>query len=260
MQLLSIADWKENGLFSAALGVALNPPFIPGSSDAAFVVLPSPWDFPVAVIIFDFDGTIADSFDAVLQITNRLAREFGYAPASPEEIKRYQNLNSREILRQSQIPFYQLPFLLRRLKQEMRQDIDTLKPIGGIREALLTIKAQGHTLGIVTSNTEENVRRFLRSHQLDPIFDFLHSGVTLFGKGRTIQRLLRQNHLNPDSVVYVGDETRDIEAARAIKIRVIAVGWGFNSALALSEAQPDDLVLCPQDLVQAIAALPTFNF
>ncbi len=207
------------------------------------------------VVIFDFDGTIADSFDAFLRITNRLAREFGYEPASPEAIKRYQNLSSREILKQSQIPLYKLPFLLRRLKTELGQDITQLQPIPGIRTALQTLKTQGHSLGIVTSNTQSNVEAFLQHQHMEGLFDFLQSGVTLFGKGRIIQQIIGNNQLDPASVIYVGDETRDIEAAHKINIPVIAVGWGFNSVTALQEANPTCVVQTPDELVEAIARL-----
>jgi phosphoglycolate phosphatase len=209
----------------------------------------------VKVIIFDFDGTIADSFETFLQITNRLSREFGYKPASPEEVQRLQNLNSREILRQSQIPLYKLPFIIRRLKQEMSRSIGMLSPIPGIPETLMVLKSQGYVLGIVTSNTQSNVAEFLDNHKMQGLFDFLHSSVTLFGKGRIIERIIRQQGFDPNAVIYVGDETRDIEAARNIHIKVIAVGWGFNSAQALSEEQPDCLVREPGELIGAIAAL-----
>lgn len=209
----------------------------------------------VSTIIFDFDGTIADSFDTILAVTNRLAIEFGYTPASPSEIKQLQNLSSREILQQSRIPIYQLPYLLRRLKREMRQEIDLIKPFPGILDALSALHQHNYTLGILTSNTEENVTFFLEKYQILDLFLFVHSSVTLFGKSRRINQLLRSYSLPQQSVIYVGDETRDIEAARKSRIKMLSVGWGFNSVQALQEAEPDRLVCDPSDLVGAIAQL-----
>lgn len=210
---------------------------------------------PVTTILFDFDGTIADSFDAILQITNRLAKEFGYEPASPDEVKRLQNLSSREILKQSKIPLLKLPLLLRRLKTEMHREIEHLQPIVGMYDALVQLQQQGYRLGIVTSNTQDNVSVFLNKHHMESLFEYVQSGVALFGKGRSIRRVLRQHQLAPSTVIYVGDETRDIEAAKAISIKVIAVGWGFNSSRALAEHHPDSLVHVPHELVEAIATL-----
>lgn len=205
------------------------------------------------VIIFDFDGTIADSFEAVLKISNQLAAEFGYPKAQPEDISRLKNLSSREVVRQSKVSPFKLPFLLRRLRCELNREIHRLKPIPGMKSALLMLKQQGNQLGIVTSNSCENVAAFLQAQELSEAFDFIGSGLALFGKGRVIQRILKQNNLNPADVIYVGDETRDIEAARKIGIRVIAVSWGFNSSQVLAAEKPDFLIHEPEELLEVVA-------
>lgn len=206
-------------------------------------------------IIFDFDGTIADSFDTILAVTNRLAVEFGYDPASPSEIKNLQNLSSREILKQSRIPLYKLPYLLRRLKREMQHEIQHIQPFPGILEALDCLHKQGYALGILTSNTEENVSFFLEIHGVSDLFLFVHSSVSLFGKSRHINQLLRAYSLSQNAVIYVGDETRDIEAAHQSNVKIVSVGWGFNSVQALKEAKPDCLIREPEELIGAIAQL-----
>jgi phosphoglycolate phosphatase-like HAD superfamily hydrolase len=209
----------------------------------------------VKVIIFDFDGTIADSFDLVLSISNRLADQYGYSPVQPEEVKRWKNLSSKEIVRQSGVPLFQLPFLLLRLRRELKREIYKLKPIPGMKEALIALKRQGNSLGIVTSNSKENVTSFLKTHDIEELFDFLGSGLTLFGKGKIIKKVIRQNSLNPATVLYVGDETRDVEAARKIHIRSIAVSWGYNSSEALAKQNPDFLIHQPSALINLIQNL-----
>ncbi|MGI0489589.1 HAD-IA family hydrolase [Pantanalinema rosaneae CENA516] len=204
------------------------------------------------VLIFDFDGTIADSFDTVLTIANRLAHEFGYPFTPPETAKHLKHLSSREIVRQSQVAFWQIPFLLKRLRSELHHEIQYLHPIPGMAAALQEIHQQGHHLGIVTSNSQENVAAFLDTHGLSELFDFIGSGLTVFGKGRVIQAALRQYQLDPATVIYVGDETRDIEAAKKIGIPVIAVSWGFNSAQALAKHYPNLLIHHPEELVKAV--------
>jgi phosphoglycolate phosphatase len=206
----------------------------------------------VNIIIFDFDGTIADTFDAVLNITNSLAKELGHKPPSPEDVKRLRNLDSREIIKQSGIPLFRLPFLLRRIKSELRREIAQLQPIDGMKDALKSLKRRGDRLGIVTSNSEENVALFLETHGLGELFDFTYSGTTLFGKARVINHILRKYGLSSDTVIYVGDETRDIEAAKRIGIQVIAVSWGFNAEQALARQKPDFLIHSPSQLVNVV--------
>ncbi|UBF28087.1 HAD-IA family hydrolase [Kovacikia minuta CCNUW1] len=203
-------------------------------------------------IIFDFDGTIADSFDVVLTASNRLATEFGYPAVRPEDAKQLQNLTSREILRRSGVSLLKLPFLLRRLRLELNREICRLEPIPGIKEVLQDLKQAGNQLGIVTSNSQENVIAFLNAQNMNDLFGFVGSGLTLFGKDRIIRRILRQQNLDPAIAIYVGDETRDIEAARKIGIRVISVSWGFNSSEILAAHRPDFLIDHPAELLEVM--------
>ncbi len=209
----------------------------------------------MSVVIFDFDGTIADTFETVLRISNRLSGEYGFLPKSWQEVQQLQNLGARQIIRQLKIPPFQIPRLLRRLRAELNQEINQLQAIQGMEDTLPTLHQQGHRLGIVTSNSCDNVLTFLKNHGLESLFEFVTSEMNLFGKGRAIRRVLHQQHLKTDRVIYVGDETRDIEAARKIGIRVIAVGWGFNSPEVLASFHPDALIYHPQELLKAVETL-----
>lgn len=202
------------------------------------------------MFIFDFDGTIADSRTTLVKIANELAEEFGYDPVTENDVIRLSNLSSRDIILQSPIPAYKIPFLLRRVKKELNQHIANLKPFVGIKEALSKLKQQGFNLGIVTSNMEDNVLEFLENNELEYYFDFVYSANTIFGKNKVINRLIKKHQLLIDQIVYVGDETRDIEAAKKSKIKVIAVAWGFNSADILAQHQPDFLIDKPHQLTE----------
>ena len=83
-------------------------------------------------------------------------------------------------------------------------------------------------------------------------FDFIYSGVTIFGKTTIINNALKQNNLSSQQVIYVGDETRDIEASKKANIKVIAVAWGFNSHEVLAKQNPDFLIHQPMELLQVI--------
>lgn len=209
----------------------------------------------VKVIIFDFDGTLADTLDAVVSITNRLAGEYGYKPTTPDELDQIRNLSSSEIIRQSGISIFKIPFLLKRVTEDLRNDIQKLNPIIGIKDALLQLKNQGVTLGILTSNSEENVKIFLENHGMQELFSFIYSETRLFSKHRIISKFMKKNNLNPEEVIYVGDETRDIEASKRIQIKVIAVSWGFNSREALAKQNPDFLVYKPSELIEVMGSL-----
>ena len=207
------------------------------------------------VIIFDFDGTIADTYNAIVEITNGLSLEFGYQPVEASELVQLKNMSSQEIIKQSKLSIFKIPFLLKRVKEDLTEKIGQLKPIFGIESSLLELMQQGYRLGIITSNSQENVVTFLNNNGLSSLFDFIYSGTTLFGKHRVIQKALKQHQITADSVLYVGDETRDIIAAQKSKIKMVAVSWGFNSALVLSQYHPDFLIEQPLELLKVVDSL-----
>ena len=211
----------------------------------------------MSVIIFDFDGTIADTLDPLLAIANNLAHEFGYPLITLEQLSELQTLNSRAIIKQAKIPVLKIPFLLRRLKSDLNQQITRVPPIQGMPEALQELKAQHHQLGIVTSNSENNVSDFLKHHHLFDLFDFVKSGTTIFGKHRVIRKLLKQKNIDIQQTIYVGDETRDIESAKAINMPIIAVSWGFNDHSVLAKYAPTQLIDHPTLLLSSVQAIET---
>lgn len=204
------------------------------------------------VIIFDFDGTIADTVDALVTIANRLAGEFGYIPINSQELALLRNLTAREIIKYSGVSLFKIPFLVKKVKGELKHKIHELHLIYGIKTALVELHDQGYHLGIITSNSQDNVHEFLKCHKLDHLFDFIYSGVTIFGKTTIINNVLRQKQFKPEAVIYVGDETRDVESAKKANIKVIAVSWGFNSSEALGKQNPDFLIHDPSELVSVI--------
>ena len=203
------------------------------------------------VIIFDFDGTLADTIDILLSITNRLSAEFGFKSATKEQIAQLSNLNSWQILQYSGISIFKFPLLIRKLKAELHREIPNIQLFPGIKEVLLGLKKRGFQLGIITSNSRENVLGALEKNGLPDIFTFIYSGST-FGKHKVINRWLKREHINVEEVVYVGDEIRDIDAAKKTGIKVIAVGWGFNSPQALAAHNPNFLIERPQELIEVM--------
>ena len=205
-----------------------------------------------SVVLFDFDGTIADTYQAIANITNQLSSEFGYKPLGKEELLLLKNLSSREVVKRTEISVFKIPFLVKRVRTELSKEIANLKPIPDIDRVLLKLKERDYTLGIITSNVKDNVDLFLQKNNLENIFDFIYASTSIFGKHRVIDRAIAKHAFRRSEVIYVGDETRDIRSARKSQIGIIAVTWGFNSATILSEYQPDLLVATPQELLEGI--------
>ena len=119
---------------------------------------------------------------------------------------------------------------------------------------MLGLTENGYKLGILTSNSEENVSKFLKKNNLD-LFDFIHSESSILGKSKAMHDLLKKHGIRPEEAIYVGDEIRDIEAARKTNIEIIPVCWGYNSKQILEKQNPDFLIDEPRQLIEILGDL-----
>jgi len=206
------------------------------------------------VVIFDFDGTIAETLDSIVNVMNGLSDELGYRKVTGEDIDELRNKNPKEILKDLGISILKLSFVGKRIKSELNKKIEYVPPVSGIEEALLELKKTGYKLGILTSNSKDNVSKFLKKNNLD-LFDFIHSESSIFGKSRVINDFLKNQCIKLGEVIYVGDETRDIAAAKKTNIPIIAVSWGFNSKQILENQNPDFLIDEPRQLIEIMGSL-----
>lgn len=209
----------------------------------------------VKIIIFDFDGTIADTLNVLLNITNRLAVEFGYKTIDREELNHIKNLSSREIIKYSGISILKFPLLIAKVKSELKTEIAHVQAFPNIESALVELRNQVDKVGIVSSNSKTNILAFLEANNLQNLFDFIYPEVAIFSKSKTINKILKQENIKPESSIYVGDETRDIVAAKRSQVIAIAVSWGFNSKQVLAAQNPDFLIDQPNQLIDIVKNL-----
>jgi phosphoglycolate phosphatase len=199
-------------------------------------------------IIFDFDGTIADTFSFYLDLLNKLADKFNFQKLDPEKIDFYRNMSSHDIIKNFQIPRLRLPFVIFEAKRLLQKGIEQIHPIDGIKDTLTKLKTRDILLGIITSNSVRNVNAFLLCNNL-PQFEFVISPMRIWEKSRTLKKLIINIKLDQANVFYIGDETRDIEAAHEAGIKSIAITWGYNSEAILKSFSPDYLITNPEELV-----------
>src|SRR5581483_8272074 len=130
-------------------------------------------------IIFDFDGTIADSFEVVLSIFYELTGREHFTDA---QIVEYRKLPLKKIGRKAGISLSQVPMLLVKGRALMVHRMHDVKPIPGMDEALQALQAMGWRLMVISSNSRQNVEEYLREYKMDGYFERVYGGVGLFGK------------------------------------------------------------------------------
>ena len=212
------------------------------SKDAEKVVLKP------RLLIFDFDGTIADTFDVGFEILNKLAAEFGFRSIKLEDIEKLRDMRTRQVLKFLEIRPTKMSKIARRGAEELSARIEGIQPLPGVITVIQELRARGFQIGILTSNSPENVGIFLRNHDFN-VFDFVRSSSKLMGKSREIKSIRKILRVPHSEILLIGDETRDVEAAHKAGVAIAAVAGGYNSKRALAAMKPQFLLDRPEELL-----------
>ncbi|MEO0796918.1 MAG: HAD hydrolase-like protein [Verrucomicrobiota bacterium] len=205
-------------------------------------------------LVFDFDGTIADTLSEALRLFNRLAPVYGYKQLPPNELEKARNMTTKQFIRAYDIPRMKIPSMIREGRRIFGKRISEIKPIEGMPDVLRTLRPKVTTLGILTSNAKVNVEAFLTKEDLQ-IFDFISTVPKLGGKAKNLRSVMKTFTLDPSTMAYVGDETRDVRAAQKALVRSVGVTWGFNRYEAIAKEKPYDICENPIDLLKLVGQI-----
>jgi phosphoglycolate phosphatase len=203
----------------------------------------------MAAIIFDMDGTIADSFDYVAEF---MASEAGMGPLSAGQKKELRGLSMVGMARKLGYQWWQGPMLFFKGRRRMHQAIKNLRSFAGVPELIRKLHNEGHELFVLSTNSLSNVRLFLQQQKLHKYFLEIYGGVGVFSKAPALRQLLREQNLDVYQAVYVGDEQRDVDAAKQIGMRAVAVTWGFADRKNLQAMKPAGLADTPEELLRIL--------
>lgn len=204
------------------------------------------------VIIFDFDGTIADSFATVISIAFQLTKSQQLADIDQAKLMRDSNSGLLEAVKGLNIPKWKWPYLLLRGKRLMSAKIHQVPLFPGMDEVLLRLQQEKFDMYIISTNSKANVERFLLEKGLLSYFKNVYGGVGLFDKAKIIKKLLHEEQIAPSDALYVGDEVRDVMAAKQLNVPCVAVSWGYNSVDLLLRYAPMVVVRSTSQLEKVI--------
>lgn len=200
-------------------------------------------------IIFDFDGTLADSLPVVIRIAQELVPD---VDLSDKEVAMLRNMSARDIIKYSGIPYWRLLRLIIKGKRLLGQRLDELTVFPGISEVLHDLHKQGYQISVVSSNNEAIINKVLKREKIDQYVSGVYGNLGLFNKARAFKAVLRDQKASPNDAVYVGDEVRDIEAAKRGGIPIISVTWGYNGEAILKKYHPTYMAHTPKELLEII--------
>ncbi len=205
------------------------------------------------VILFDFDGTLADTIELVRTVSNELSEIYHFKKVQPEEVRVLKKLDLKGFTKYLGIKKRYLPIILAKGQLLFRRHLADIELFPDMSDVLRDLKSKGFRLGILTSNDEHNVKQFLEQNNLKNHFDFVYAGAKLGGKAHHLKMIRRRHKLRRTELLYVGDEIRDVKASHRARIDIAAVSWGFNTQERLEMLKPKFLLKEPKQLLETLS-------
>ena len=204
--------------------------------------------------IFDFDGTLADSFPWVMGMMNDVADRFGFRRVADGELEELRLCGAREIMRRLGVRRWKLPMIARYVRARMAEDVEQIPLFPGAGEMLAELSAAGVKLAVVSANGQNTIETVLGPRYV-ALIDGFACGVSLFGKRNKLIKMARHAEAARAETIVVGDELRDLDAARAAGMAFGAVSWGATRPEAMRTARPDFLFGEVKEIAPAVLGL-----
>jgi len=213
-------------------------------------------------VIFDMDGTLADSVDHYYRMACDIVEAANAPPISRERVCELMGSGAPDLLRQLLPPDF--PDSEAALSRIVRERLpawvragERIEPLPGCVDLLHQLHARGHRLGIATSSGR--ALPYLDRWDVRPLFQAIvgredvrrrkpHPDVVL--------HCLRQLGLEPDDALYVGDSPIDIEAGRAAGLFTVGVLTGTSSRELLASVSADHILDSAPELLGLLECRP----
>lgn len=204
-------------------------------------------------IIFDFDGTLADSFSVMRKLYNQYAPQKGLNELTEEMWQQMRTMKITDSVKLLGVKPYQIPALLSLGRREVLKLAHEIPLFKGMDEVVKGLAKDGHDLYVLSTNSQQVVSAVLETHGIASEVHILKS-TPIFGKARAVKHLMREKGLSPGDIWMIGDEIRDVHAAQKVGVRVVSVTWGLQTEQTLAAENPDFLAKTPKDILKAVSS------
>lgn len=201
------------------------------------------------LVVFDFDGTLADTFELFLKTFDAVSKIYGFRAFDRNKMAILKTMEASEVLKYHGVPFWKLPAISRTTRQLMAREIGGVSLIQGMGTTLESLHEAGYTLAILTSNSRPNVESVL-GQERSRLFSHFECGVSILTKRQSLRKVMRAFGTSQEHTSFIGDELRDLRAAKALGVRFGAVAWGYNSMDCLIAHGAEDHFHSAHDLTR----------
>ena len=138
-------------------------------------------------VLFDFDGTLVDSRALLVKLYNEMANQYRFRPIRDQDLAPLRSMSISERVDRLGVPVLQIPKLMVAGRQLYHENIRSLQIVPGMKEVIARLSTQGVKSSILSSNSEANIRLFLRKNKLEGAFKEIISAKHIFGKHHSIR-------------------------------------------------------------------------
>lgn len=213
-------------------------------------------------IVFDLDGTLADSIADIAGAMNRTLLHFGFPTHSVENYKLLVGTGLRDLCRKALPADKQTDTEIEACFAYLKADYlehylveTTLYP--GIAELLDTLKAAQYKLAVLSNKADEITQRIVAKLLSNWSFDQILGSTERFPRKphpQALFHLLESLQVSASECLYVGDTRVDMQTAQAAGISSVGVAWGFRSVEELQESGANTIIYHPKELLDVALA------
>jgi phosphoglycolate phosphatase len=204
---------------------------------------------PMSLVLFDFDGVLADTLADMLRFAQEVCDELGVKHTVVQiDLSELEVMSFATFGRACEMPEDLVDEFVRKCTGKFAEKKSPPAIYDGLGEVVKKL-AESHLLAVVTGNTERNVRAFLKKHKLEGCFCGVYEVDMPGSKVEKILMAKSQFTAGCEEVFMVGDSVSDVRDAREAGVKSIAVSWGHQSLGRLVGAVPDYVVQLPEELI-----------
>jgi phosphoglycolate phosphatase len=202
----------------------------------------------MANIIFDFDGTLADTFPLIVDVAYNLSSTT--KRLNNQALEERRQLPLLRAVNSLGIPWWRMPPVILLTRHHLTPRMQEVPAFDGVPAMMRALHDAGHRLFVLTSNYRQNVRAFLVHHKLQDYIEDIetvrYANVPI--KAWAFRRLAKRHNLTPTNTYVVGNEALDIQAGQRAGMHTVGVLWGGVSRAVLEGAQAGVLIRSPREL------------
>lgn len=213
----------------------------------------------IKAVIFDLDGTLADSLESIAYCTNRALAKYGFSPFAVERYRYFVGDGAAELIRRALISAGDAGL---EYYDRVKAEYDILfaadcmykvKPYEGITDLLHLLRERGIKTAVLSNKPHARTQDVIRELFGEGLFDAVQGQMETVRKKPSpdgVYAIAGQLGIDVKDILYIGDTNTDMQTGKSAGAFTVGVLWGFRERKELEENHADAIIAAPHELVE----------